>query len=157
RTIDPAMEEAARLRFRWARIVWRIDLPLVSPAIALGMLLTFILVVGEFGVPAYLRYPVFSGAIFTQFAAFLDIRAAVITSVPLGLVVIGGVLAERCWLRARVSFLERVRTLALTVPLGAWRMAAAAGVWGYALVTVAVPLAGLVYQAGGGPNYVNAL
>src|SRR5262249_11416388 len=56
RTIDPAMEEAARLRFRWARIVWRIDLPLVSPAIALGMLLTFILVVGEFGVPAYLRY-----------------------------------------------------------------------------------------------------
>src|SRR5262249_21160081 len=107
--------------------------------------------------PAYLRYPVFSGAIFTQFAAFLDIRAAVITSVPLGLVVIGGGLAERGWVRARGSFLGRGRALALAVPLGAWRMAAAAGVWGYALVTVAVPLAGLVYQAGGGPNYVNAL
>ena len=52
RAVDPATEEAARLRFTWARILWRIDLPLIAPAIALGMLLTFILVIGEFGVPA---------------------------------------------------------------------------------------------------------
>lgn len=61
RSIDPASEEAGRLRFGWCRVAWRIDLPLIAPAIALGMLLTFILVIGEFGVPAYLRYPVFSG------------------------------------------------------------------------------------------------
>lgn len=157
RAIDPATEEAARLRFRWARIVWRIDLPLTAPAIALGMLLTFILVIGEFGVPAYLRYPVFSGAVFTQFAAFLDIRAAVVTSVPLGLLVIGGVLAERYWLRARIAFLERVRTVSLMAPLGPWRILATVGVWAYALVTVGLPLAGLIRQAGAGANYITAL
>src|SRR5262249_59468328 len=49
RMLDPAIEEAARLQFRWPRILRRIDLPLIAPAAALGMLLTFILVVGEFG------------------------------------------------------------------------------------------------------------
>src|SRR5262245_59065332 len=124
RAIDPAAEEAARLRCTWAHTVRRVNLPLIAPAIALGMLITFILVVGEFGVPAYLRYPVFSGAVFTQFAAFLDIRAAVITSIPLGLLVIGGVLAERRWLRERVAFLERVRMVSLVAPLGPWRIVA---------------------------------
>jgi len=114
-------------------------------------------VIGEFGVPAYLRYPVFSGAVFTQFAAFLDIRAAVVTSIPLGLLVIGGVLAERYWLRARVAFLERARTIPLAISLGAWRIVATVGVWAYGLVTVALPLVGLIYEAGGGANYVNAL
>ena len=129
RAIDPAIEEAARLRFGWTRVVWRIDLPLIAPAIALRMLLTFILVIGEFGVPAYLRYPVFSGAIFTQFAAFLDVRAAVVTSIPLGLLVLAGLVAERYWLRGRVQFLERVRILSIVAPLGAWRIAATTGVW----------------------------
>src|SRR5207247_519708 len=31
------------------------------------------------------------------------------------------------------------------------------GVWAYALVTVTLPLAGLIHQAGGGGNYVRAL
>lgn len=157
RSIDPATEEAARLRFPWLRIIWRIDLPLIAPAIALGMLLTFILVIGEFGVPAYLRYPVFSGAVFTQFAAFLDIQAAVVTSIPLALLVLGGVAAERYWLRARVQFLARARTIPVVAPLGAWRTIAATGTWMYTLVTVGLPLAGLALQAGGSVNYVAAL
>lgn len=157
RGIDPATEEAGRLRFPWPRIVRRIDLPLIAPAIALGMLLTFILVIGEFGVPAYVRYPVFSGAVFTQFAAFLDIRAAIVMSVPLGLLVMGGVLAERYWLRERVTFLDRARTVPLVACLGRWRIGAAVGAWAYALVTVALPLAGLIREAGAGANYVAAL
>lgn len=157
RSIDPATEEAARLRFRWPRIIWRIHLPLIAPAIVLGMLLTFILVIGEFGVPAYLRYPVFSGAVFTQFAAFLDIQAAVVTSIPLAVLVLGGVAAERYWLRARVQFLGRARTIPVVARLGAWRLMATTGAWIYALLTVVVPLAGLALQAGGAVNYVAAL
>jgi iron(III) transport system permease protein len=157
RAIDPATEEAGRLCFTWPRIAWHIDLPLIAPAIALGMLLTFLLAVGEFGVPGYLRYPVFSGAVFTQFAAFLDIRAAIVMSLPLVLLVIGGVLAERYWLRPRVTFLERVRTSSLVARLGRWRIIVAAGAWAYALVTVALPLAGLIREAGGGASYVTAL
>src|SRR5207245_8242869 len=137
--------------------VWRIDVPLIAPAIALGMLLTFILVVGEFGVPAYLRYPVFSGAVFTQFAAFLDIRAAVVTSILLTVLVLAGVIAERYWLRARVQFLPRARTTPGVVSLGGWRPIATAGAWAYALATVVAPLAGLVIEAGAPANYLRAL
>jgi iron(III) transport system permease protein len=156
-SIDPATEEAARLRFRWPPIVRRIHLPLIAPAVVLGMLLTLILVVGEFGVPAYVRYPVFSGAVFTQFAAFLDIRAAVVTSIPLAVLVLGGVAAERYWLRARVQFLGRMRTVAVAAPLGAWRTVATTGAWMYALITVVLPLAGLAIDAGGAVNYLAAL
>ena len=157
RSIDPTIEESARLRLRWPWILWRIDLPLVAPAIALGMLVTFILVVGEFGVPAYLRYPVFSGAVFTEFAAFLNIRAAVIASIPLMLLVLAGLGAERYWLRAPAQSLGRVRLTPLVAPLGAWRLAAALGAWTYALVTVVLPLAGLAREAGGGTSYRTAL
>lgn len=157
RSIDPTAEEAARLRFGWLRIVWRIDVPLIAPAIALGMLLTFILVVGEFGVPAYLRYPVFSGAVFTQFAAFLDIRAAVVTSIPLTVLVLAGVIAERYWLRACVQFLPRARTTPSVASLGGWRPIATAGAWVYVLATVVAPLAGLVIEAGAPANYLRAL
>ena len=157
RFVDPASEESARLRFRWPRVLWRIDLPLVVPAIALGMLLTFILVVGEFGVPAYLRYPVVSGAVFTEFAAFLNIRAAVVASIPLALLVVAGVAVERYWLRKPTQPLGRIRVTPLVAPLGGSRVATAIGVWAYALVTVVVPLAGLAREAGGGASYRAAL
>ena len=156
-SIDPATEEAARLRFSWPRIIRRIHLLLIAPAMALGMLITFVLVVGEFGVPAYLRYPVFSGAVFTQFAAFLDIRAAVVTSIPLAVLVLAGIVVERYWLRARVQFLGRARLIPVVAPLGRWRVVASTAAWLFALVTVALPLAGLAWQAGGWSNYVAAL
>jgi iron(III) transport system permease protein len=156
-SVDPAIEEAARLRFSWSRCVWQIHLPLIAPAIALGMLLTFVLVIGEFGVPAYLRYPVFSGAVFTQFAAFLDIRAAVVTSIPLAALVLVGIVVERYWLRERVQFLARARMVPVVVPLHSGRIVATGGAWLYALITVVLPLAGLAIEAGGSQNYVGGL
>ena len=157
RTIDPPIEESARLRFRWPRILWRIDLPLVARAIGLGMLVTFILVVGEFGVAAYLRYPVFSGAVFTEFAASLNIRAAVVVSIPLMLLVLAGLGAERYWLKTPAQSLGRVRLAPLVAPLGAWRLPAAVGGWTYGLATVVLPLAGLEREAGGAASYLAAL
>jgi len=157
-SIDPAIEEAARLRFRWRRIVWRIDLPLVAPAVAFAMLITFVLVVGEFGVPAFLRYPVFSTEVFTQFAAFLNITAAVAMSLPLALLVLVGLGVERYLLRHRVRFLARVRAQnGLRMRLERWRTAAGAAAWAWALLTVVVPLLGLVVRARGLANYAAAI
>jgi iron(III) transport system permease protein len=157
RSIEPAIEESARLRFPWPRVLCRIDLPLVAPAIALGTLLTFILVIGEFGVPAFLRYPVFSGAVFTEFAAFLNIRAAVVASIPLTLLLLAAVAVERAWLRRPALSLGRVRLTPLVASLRGWRIPAAIGAWAYALVTVVLPLAGLAGAAGGAASYRAAL
>ncbi len=157
RSIDPAIEEAARLRFRWPRVLWRIDLPLIAPAVALAMLLAFILVVGELGVPSTLRYPVFSTEVFTQFAAFLNVQAAVALSVPLAGLVLLGLGLERALLRRRVRFLARARGDAARAGLGAWRIPAGVAAWAYALATVAAPLAGLALRARGRASYAAAL
>jgi iron(III) transport system permease protein len=158
RGVDPASEEAARLRFPWRRVVSGIDLPLVAPAIADGIVLVFVLVVGEFAVPAYLRYPVFSGAVFTQFAAFLDIPAAVVTSLPLAMLVLVGVaVIERSRLGDHVPFLGRTRTTPSVIPLGAWRIGVGLAAWVLALLTVVTPLAGLAREAGGLASYASAL
>lgn len=158
RSIDPALEESARLRFRWLRVARRIDLPLIAPAVVLGMLVTFILVGGEFGVPAYLRYPVFSTEVFTQFAAFLNVRGAVAMSIPLAILVVAGLGVERYVLRHRVRFLGQARRInRLRIPLGRPRVLVAAAAWGYGLLTVLVPLAGLMTHAGGGASYSAAL
>jgi iron(III) transport system permease protein len=158
RSVDPALEEVARLSFPWPRVLWRIDGPLIAPAVALAMLLSFILVVGELGVPAYLRYPVFCTEVFAQFAAFLNIRAAVAMSLPLGLVVLGGLGVERYLLRRRVQFLVAARPVNnAVISLGRWRPLVGGVVWTYAGLTVVLPLIGLVVRAGGGANYVAAL
>jgi len=151
--VDPAAEEAARLHRGWAHAVRRIDLPLVAPSIALAMLVTFVLVVGELGVPAFLRYPVFSAEVFTQFAAFLDIRSAVAMSLSLSLLVLAGLAIERGTLRHRVQFLPRHRLDAGIAPLGRWRPAVGVAAWAWVAVTVLLPFAGLAARAGGGASY----
>jgi iron(III) transport system permease protein len=158
RSIDPSLEDVARLTFPWRRVLWRIDGPLIAPAVALAMLLTFVLVVGELGVPAYLRYAVFSTEVFAQFAAFLNIRAAVAMSLPLGCLVLVGLGVERYLLRSRVRFLVAGRPVnRAVIPLGRWRPFVGGVAWTYAGLTVILPLIGLVVRAGGGANYVAAL
>jgi iron(III) transport system permease protein len=156
-SVDPATEEAAQLRFRWRRVVAAIDLPLVAPAVVAGMLLTFALVVGEFGVPAYLRYPVFSGAVFTQFAAFLDVGTAVVTSIPLAVLVVAAVVAQRAWLGRPVQFLDHPRMVVLLAPLGGWRAVATIGAWAYGALTVVLPIGALAAEAAAGASYRRAL
>ncbi len=157
-SVDPTIEEAARLRVRWRRVVWAIDLPLVAPAIGLATLLTFVLVAGEFAAAAYLRYPVFSTEVFTQFAAFLNIHGAVAMSIPLTLLVLGGLGVERYLLRDRVLFLTRVRAAGgPRVPLGRWRIPAGAAAWAYAVFTVVLPLGALTLRAGSLEHYGAAL
>jgi iron(III) transport system permease protein len=155
--VDPAAEEAARLHRGWRRALQLIDLPLVIPSIALAMLVTFILVVGELGVPAFLRYPVFSAEVFAQFAAFLDIRSAVAMSLPLALLVLVGLAIERGALRHRVQFLPRHRLEAAIAPLGRWRPLVGAAAWGWVVATVLLPLAGLAVRAGALASYRVAL
>jgi len=158
RGVDPASEEAARLLFPWRRVVGRIDLPQIAPAIAGGILLVFVLVVGEFAVPAYLRYPVFSGAVFAQFAAFLDIPAAAVTSIPLAILALVGAAAIGCTrLGDRIQPLGRTRTTPLVIRLGSNRIAAGLSAWAFALATVAMPLVGLAREAGGIGSYASAL
>src|SRR6185295_7019796 len=58
RNMDPALEEAAEISGASAlRILFTVTFPLIAPAIISGMLLSFIVMLGIYGIPAVLGAP----------------------------------------------------------------------------------------------------
>ena len=58
RNMDPALEEAAEVSGASAlRILFTVTFPLIAPAIISGMLLSFIVMLGIYGIPAVLGTP----------------------------------------------------------------------------------------------------
>jgi iron(III) transport system permease protein len=148
RVVNPQLENAGRLTAPWPRILCRITLPLIFPAIAFAAILTFLLSLGEIGVPMYLRYPVYSVETLTQFAAFYDFRAATTAAMPLLLVTMI-VLALQTGVQRRALDLGR-RTAGsgiITIPLGRWRLPLLVLVLVPALVLVAAPFFALIVQS----------
>ena len=76
---DPSLEESAQIMGadRW-RITRTITLPLVTPAIAAGMVIIFMQSLGSFGVPAVLGgdYYVLTTLIYFQIVGYFDLNAA---------------------------------------------------------------------------------
>ena len=68
---EPRLEEAARLSARPLRVLCGITVPLMRPGLVLAATLVFLLALGEFGAPQFLRYAVFPVESFTQFSALL--------------------------------------------------------------------------------------
>ena len=81
--MNPRLEERGPVGGRWPRVLWRITLPLIAPAILFAAVLVFLLTFGEVGVPTFLRYPVYPVEILTQFAAFYDFSAATVAAIPM--------------------------------------------------------------------------
>ena len=76
---DPHIEDAARMAgaSRW-RIIRTITLPLALPALAASMLIVFIKVIGDFGVPSILggEFQVLPTLIYYQIHGFFNLNAA---------------------------------------------------------------------------------
>lgn len=94
RGVSPALEDAARLSFGWPAVLRRITVPLAFPGIALALILVFLLSMGEFGAPLFLRINVFPVASYTQISAFNNPGAATAAAMPLVLVVAAGLFLE---------------------------------------------------------------
>ena len=158
RTVNPRLENAARLVSGWSSVLLRITLPLVLPAIAFAAVLIFLLSLGEIGVPMYLRFSVYPTEILTQFAAFYDFRAATVAAIPL-LVVTLVILGLQAGLHQKVSQLGR-RTPSdetVQISLGTWRFPLFALVVAFAIIVVASPLGALLAQSWSLVIYQDAL
>jgi len=148
RRVEASLEEAALLVAGPRRTVWSITLPLIAPSIAGAALLTFVLALSEFSVPAVLRVRVFTTEVFTAFAALYDFGAATGRATPmLALALIAGVVVNLVvgdrWLTSRRS----TRT-GLPLPLGRWRALAIAGSAIVLAFAVVLPLVVLTLAAG---------
>jgi len=159
RTVNPRLEEAARLSARPRRVLRGITIPLILPGILLIATLVFLLALGEFGVPTFLRYNVFAVESFAQFSAFYDFGAAAAASAPLALLTFIVLGVEWFALREKTQALSLAPESGGTVvvQLGRHR------VWLFGLVSVlcalvvVAPLLSLLVQAGSPEAYLRAL
>lgn len=156
--VNPRLEDAGRLVSRWPGVLRRITLPLIAPAVLFAAVLVFLLTFGEVGVPTYLRYPVYPAETLTQFAAFYDFSAATVAAIPMLIVTLAILAMEYRFLHNRVVELT-ARTLGgrrTQIELGHWRLPLFGIVFGWALITVALPLAVLLIQSTSPWAYIEA-
>jgi len=149
KTVNPRLEEAGRIASGWRGVLSHITLPLIMPGLLLSAILVFLLTLGSYGVPAYLRYNVFAVETFTQFSAFYNVGAATAAAMPLVAVALILIMVERYTLREKTYQLRPIPAgkLPLVIDLGARGRWMAIGVGGIGLILVILPLAGLAIEA----------
>jgi iron(III) transport system permease protein len=154
RNMDPALEEAAEVSGASAvRILLTVTFPLIAPAIISGMLLSFIVMLGIYGIPAVLGtpadIPVLTTYIFklTNWSPPLYSTAA---SVAIILMVVTGFLV---WLQQRVVSARSYITVAGKafrpglMKLGPWRFFTLGLAVSYLVVVVVLPTLALIVAA----------
>ncbi len=145
-SVNPSLEDAARLSARWPRVVWSISLPMAWPAIAMAALLTFFLAIGEYGAAAFLRLPVFPVESFTQISAFYDPRGATAAWVPMLLIVATCATLSRPVLGDVERSFRWKFSPAPAVALGSWKMPLTTSVVMAAIALVLLPVGALFWE-----------
>jgi iron(III) transport system permease protein len=103
KSVNPSMEEAGKLSSGWFGVLKNITLPAIMPGILLSAVLVFLFTLGEFSVPNYLRYKVFSNESFTQFSAIYDFNTATVSTMPLLLIAFAILLFEAIYLHGKTQ------------------------------------------------------
>lgn len=151
--LDPALEEASRsLGHRPRATFFRVTLPQLQPAIAVGALLVALYTLSDFGAVSLLQFESFTQQIYVQYQASFDrTMAAVFALVLVGLTVAVLLVEARARGRARYyrSTVGAVRR-ARTTRLGRWRWPAASFCALVVFFALAVPVAVLAYWLGRG-------
>ena len=154
RNMDPSLEEAAEVTGATAlRTMFTVTFPLIAPAIISGMLLSFIVMLGIYGIPAVLGtpgdIPVLTTYIFklTNWSPPLYSTAA---SVAIILMVVTGFLV---WLQHRITSRRSYTTVAgkafrpALLNLGPWRYLTLGLAVVYLFVVVVLPTMALIVAA----------
>jgi len=144
-SVRSSHEEAARLVCEWPGVLWRVTLPLIAPGITLAAVLVFLLSLGEFGVPIFLRVDVFPVESFAQFTAFYNFEAATAAALPLGLVTLLLLLLEHVVMRSHRYTPSRGHdTHTAIIPLRSRTIPLLALILTVALLVIVFPLGTLI-------------
>lgn len=129
----------------WYQRLWHITLPTIAPAVGGGMLLCMLYALADFGVPALLRLPTFSTAIYGQFTGQINRAGAALLSLPLIFVTLGLItLEERLAGRGSVQVNRSWRPY-LAHGLGGWQWVAQSGLASITLGALALPIGTLLF------------
>jgi len=148
RRCDPAVEEAARsMGDGPLKLFFRILLPQLRPAIAVGGLLVALYTLSDFGAVSLLQFDSFTRAIYVQYRGSFDRSGAALLSLLLVLLTVGLLGLERL-VRGRPSMSRTTSAVARPrrlVSLGWWRWPAMLYCAGLTLLGVGMPLGALSY------------
>lgn len=146
--IDPQLERSALLFCGEKKVLQKITLPLISPAIILGFLLVFVLTFGEYSVANVLRFSVFPLESFIQFSAFYDFDAAVAMAMPMLLIAIAVILVEQLYLSKRVFKYKTYRDMIIFTLKKKEKIFLLFFTCIFVFVIVILPLSGLFFTVG---------
>jgi len=93
--INAQVEEAGMVMTEYRRVIFKITLPLIKPALLTSFVLVFIFSISEFSVPVFFGVKVFTTEIFTQFSAFYNHSLALLQSALLILLCLLLLFSER--------------------------------------------------------------
>ena len=93
--INAQIEESGLLITNFRKVIFKITIPLIKPALITSFVLIFIFSISEFSVPAFFGIKVFTTEIFTQFSAFYNHSLAILQSVFLIIICILLLFAEK--------------------------------------------------------------
>ncbi|MEM8664346.1 MAG: iron ABC transporter permease [Pseudomonadota bacterium] len=148
------LAEAARIAGASVlRVLWRVILPLLLPALFAGFALAFVSALGNFGIPALLgipaRYTTLPVLIWQRMASFgvgmlesVAVLAVVMAAVAVAVVGILAILQ-----RAARATLTGPPRPPLAIRLGRWRPLVEALLWAFIAVVLVLPLASLLSTA----------
>jgi iron(III) transport system permease protein len=157
KSVNPHLEEAARLAARWPYIIAKIALPLILPGIFLSAVLVFILSLGELTVPMFLRYDVFPVQTLVQFSAFYNFSFGTAAALVLVIFVAVILMIEAFLSRQQYQVLSITSEEPLAIGLGSYRWPLFALISLFSAIFILAPLLTLVLKAGGITNYAKAL
>ncbi|RLD82585.1 MAG: hypothetical protein DRJ10_04880 [Bacteroidetes bacterium] len=93
--INAQLEETGFVITNFHKVIFKITLPLIKPALMSSFVLVFIFSISEFSVPAFFGVKVFTTEIFTQFSAFYNHSLAILQSALLIFICIFLLFVER--------------------------------------------------------------
>ena len=145
---DPSLEEASRGLGRggWTTFMG-VTLPMLRPAIAAGALLVALYTMSDFGAVSLLRYQTFTWAIYIQYESLIDRTVAAALSLALVSLALTLLFLETRT-RGRAEYFRSspgaARALSV-VRLGRWRWPAAGFAAGVVALSLAAPIAILLF------------
>jgi len=144
--VNPSLEDAARLCAAWPSVLGNITLRLAAPGIALAILLSFLLALGEFAAPSFLRLAVFPVESFVQFSAFYNPGAAAAAASPLAAIGLLGLAVVRKWIGPGDFHFRWTRSEGGLVSFGRFDPWLCGGILAMAFTLVGLPCGALVFK-----------
>ncbi len=145
--LNKNFEEVARSQgMNMWQVFWKVNLPLLRPAIGAGAILIALYVISDFGAIAMLRYMTFTSAIYYQMGSYDNISATVLSVVLIAITLI--ILWGEARLQRKNDYSQSASggsSKPEVIPLGKWKIVTLLFLIFIFFIAVVLPIIVLVY------------